>query len=878
MKPAPRHTVGPPPRWATRLLRSFCSPDLVEEMEGDLDELFRQRVEALGLRKARLRYVRDVLSLMQPFALKRQPSEYSQPFFLSPAMLRTYFKIAFRNLTKNKVYSAINIGGLTAGMAVAMLIGLWIWDELSFNKHHQNYGRIAQVMQHLTYNGLIGTQEAVPFPIGAELRTSYGTEFSHVVMASWTNPHLLTFGEKTFKKPGIYFEPEATEMLTLKMLKGSRAGLNEPASILLSESVANSFFGAGDPIGKLMKMDNRSEVKVTGVYEDFPPNSTFKDIAFMAPWELNLIQNPWIKAMDNPWRCNCFQTFVQLTDQADFDKVSAKIKDIKVKNIHKEELRYRPAVFLNPMSKWHLYSEFKDGIRTGGRIEFVWLFGSIGVFVLLLACINFMNLSTARSEKRAKEVGIRKAVGSVRSQLVAQFFSESFLVVAIAFTLSILLVQLILPFFNEVADKKLTIPWVNPIFWLLGLGLSLVTGLLAGSYPALYLSSFQPVKVLKGTFRVGRFASMPRKALVVVQFTVSVTLIIGTILVFRQIQFAKNRPVGYSREGLILTESGPDIHKHFAVIRDELKKSGAVAEMAESGAPTTDIWATNGGFEWKGKDPNLSVDFPNTEVAHHYGKTIGWQFVAGRDFSPEFTTDSSGFVVNETAAKYIGFKTPVGETITWDGKPYKIVGVIKDMVVQSPYEPVRPSLFHLAPGTGNVVNLKLNPAASTREALSTIEAVFKKYNPSVPFEYKFVDQEYAKKFGEEERIGKLTSFFAVLAIFISCLGIFGLASFMAEQRTKEIGVRKVLGASVGSLWQLLSKDFVRLVFISLFIATPLAYHFLSKWLQKYTYRTELSWWIFAVAGAGALVITLLTVSYQAIRAASINPVNSLRSE
>ena len=493
-------------------------------------------------------------------------------------MLSNYFKIAWRSLAKNKVYSAINISGLAVGLAVALLIGLWVWDELSFDQSYKNYDRIAQVMQHQTYNGQVATQVEVPLPIGNELRTRYGGDFKHVVMASWANDHLLTFDDKTFKKTGTYFEPQAPEMLTLKMLRGTRAGLNEPASILLSESVAKAFFGDRDPVGKLMKMDNNSDVNVTGVYEDFPHNSTFRDVLFMAPWELNLSQNPWIKAMNNPWRCNCFQTFVQLTKQADFDKVSAKIRDIKVKNIHKEELRYRPAVFLNPMNKWHLYSEFKSGVRTGGRIEFVWLFGSIGVFVLLLACINFMNLSTARSEKRAKEVGIRKAVGSVRSQLVMQFFSESFLVVAVALAVSLLLVQLILPFFNEVADKKLYVPWSNPAFWLLSLGFILATGLVAGSYPSLYLSSFQPVKVLKGTFRVGRLAAIPRKALVVVQFTVSVTLIIGTILVFRQIQFAKNRPVGYRREGLLMIPGTSEIHNRFTVIRDELKKSGAVAD------------------------------------------------------------------------------------------------------------------------------------------------------------------------------------------------------------------------------------------------------------------------------------------------------------
>jgi putative ABC transport system permease protein len=794
-------------------------------------------------------------------------------------MLRNYLKIALRNLAKNKVYSFINIAGLATGMVVAMLIGLWIYDELSFDKYHQNYDRIAQVMQHQTYNGAIGTQTSVPFPIGAELRTSYGSDFKYVLMASWTGRHILTFGEKTFTKTGTFIEPQAPDMLTLKMLSGSRAGLKETASILLSESVAKAFFGETDPVGKLMKIDGDQAVKVTGVYEDLPTNSSFNETTFIAPWALHLVREKWIEQMENPWRCNCFQTYVQLADHVDIDKVSAKIKNIKVDNIRKEELRYRPAVFLNPMSQWHLYSEFKDGIRTGGRIEFVWLFGLIGGFVLLLACINFMNLSTARSEKRAKEVGIRKAVGSLRAQLIGQFFSESLLVVIIGFVLSLILVHFLLPFFNNVAYKQIAMPWNQPVFWLLGIGFSLFTGLIAGSYPALYLSSFQPVKVLKGTFRVGRFASIPRKVLVVVQFTVSITLIIGTIIVFRQIQFAKNRPIGYTRNGLVTIEMlSPDFNKHLEVVRDELKKSGAITELAKSGSPTTEIWSTNGGFEWKGKDPNLSVDFPNVDVSHAYGKTIGWQFVAGRDFSPEFSTDSSAFVVNQTAVKYMGFKNPIGEIVRWDGKPFKIIGVIKDMIVQSPYEPVRPSVFHLSSDQSGLVTLKINPTASASDALNKIEVVFKKYNTGVPFEYKFVDQEYAAKFAAEERIGKLASIFAGLAILISCLGLFGLASFMAEQRVKEIGVRKVLGASVFNLWGLLSQNFVILVVISFGIATPTAYYLLNNWLKHYQYRTDISWWIFAVAGLGALLITLLTVSYQAIRAAMLDPVKSLRTE
>lgn len=794
-------------------------------------------------------------------------------------MLLNYIKIAFRNLLKYKGYSFINIFGLATGMAVAILIGLWIYDELSYDKYHQNYDHIAQVMQNQTYNGQAATHTSMPYKMAEEIRNNYGSDFKYVLQSSWTSSHILSAGEKKFSKSGNFFEPQVIDMLSLKMLKGTKAALNEPNSIILSESYAKSFFGDTDPMDKTMKLDNKTDIKVTGVYEDLPYNSSFRDMQYIMPWQLYVNTNPWLKGMDDPWGSNFTQAFAQIADNSDMETVSKKIVNVKLNKVAEDDKRYNPQLFLHPLSKWHLFPEFKDGKNIGGRIEFVWLFGIIGIFVLLLACINFMNLSTARSEKRAKEVGIRKSIGSVRSQLIVQFFSESLLVVVFAFVLSLALVHFALPYFNELADKKMSILWTNPVFWIASITFSILTGLIAGSYPALYLSSFQPVKVLKGTFRVGRFASVPRKVLVVLQFTVSVTLIIGTIIVFRQIQFAKDRPIGYNRDGLInIFMMTSDIHTHFEAVRNELISSGAILEMTESGSPTTQVWNTNGGFDWEGKDPGLAVDFPNNGVTHGYGKTINWQIKEGRDFSREFATDSAAFVINESAVKFIGFKNPIGKIIKWNGKPYTIIGVIKDMVVQSPYAPTRGSLYHISKDSENVMILKLNPNKSSRDALAKIETAFKKYNPASPFEYKFVDEEYAQKFGDEERVGKLATFFAILAIFISCLGLFGLASFVAEQRTKEIGVRKVLGASVMNLWQLLSKDFVVLVLISCFISIPIAYFYLNGWLQRYEYRTGISWWVFVASIAGALLITLLTVSFQAIKAATANPVKSLKTE
>ena len=787
-------------------------------------------------------------------------------------------QIAFRNLVKNKFTSLINIGGLATGMAVAILIGLWIYDEVSFDKSFPNHKRIAQIMQRFTINGETGAGTTIPFPVGDALRKSFGSDFKHVSMSSWNGGHVLSFGGKMLTKSGTFFEPDIMDMLSVKLLKGSKEAMNDPSSILLSASSAKAYFGSDNPMEKIMKIDNVLTLKVAGVYEDFPGNSSFSDVSFISTWK-TFAEDQGFKNVTDPWRCNCYLGYVEIADKGDMDQISGKIKDIKLDKVNKSELTQHPQVFLNPMDRWHLFSEFKNGVSVSGRIQYVWLFGLIGLFVLLLACINFMNLSTARSEKRAKEVGIRKAIGSLRSELIAQFFCESLLIAFLAFFLSLLLVQLILPFFNDVAGKKMMVPFGNAIFWISCIGFSLITGMIAGSYPAFYLSSFKPVKVLKGTFRAGRLASIPRRVLVVVQFSVSIILIIGTMVVFRQIQFAKDRPIGYSRDGLVMMEMRTgDIHKHFDAVKNELLQTGSIASMAESGSPVTSVWSTNAGFDWKGKDPNMAVDFPNIDVSLDYGKTVGFQFTDGRDFSKDFGSDSTAFIINQTAAKFMGLKKPVGEIIMWDGVPFTVIGVIKDMIVESPYTRVRPMLYHLSKDIGNIITVKLNPIISASASLSRIESVFKKYNPSQPFEYQFIDEQYARKFENEQRIGKLSSFFAVLAIFISCMGLFGMASFVAEQRTKEIGIRKALGASVLNVWKLLSTEFVLIVLLSCAIAIPVAYYFLAKWLMNYEYHAAISWWIFVLSAVGALVITLLTVSFQAIKAAIANPVKSLRTE
>ncbi|MDW3647191.1 MAG: FtsX-like permease family protein [Bacteroidia bacterium] len=793
-------------------------------------------------------------------------------------MLQNYFKIAWRNIVANKGFSAINVGGLSVGMAVTILIGLWIFSELSFNKNFENYDRIVQVWQHNNYNGLIGSQVSNPAAMGEAIRSEYGDHFEHVLQASWNNNRALAYGDKLFFESGNYFESGVTEMLSLDMVWGGRNGLDEVNSILLSESVAEVFFGEENPVGKIIRLDNKVDLSVGGVYKDLPETSTFYTMKFILPWKLYLSQNPWIEKMENPWGSNFTQTFAQLTEQADVAYVSTLLKDIKLNRVSEGGKKFKPEVFLLPMSRWHLYSNFENGINTGGRIDNVYLFGIIGIFVLLLACINFMNLSTARSEKRAKEVGIRKAIGSLRIQLVSQFFSESILISFIAFLFSIILVILILPYFNLLADSKISILWTNPYFWLLGILFSFLTGILAGVYPALYLSSFNPVTVLKGAIKTGKTRAIPRKILVVSQFAISITLIIGTFIVYQQIKHAQNRPLGYQKDGLITVGTNPETHKHLEVIRNSLINAGAIVEMTEAQSPITAVWNTNGGIEWEGKDPDFAVDFPNNSVNYEYGKTIGWNIIEGRDFSRDFGMDSLAFIVNKSAADFMGMEDPIGKQLRWNDKAYTIIGMVEDMLIQSPYKPVRPSLFHLSTEEENVFILKLHPEKNPLESLQKIEKVFLSHNPAIPFDAEFVDEEFAKKFGNERRIASLAAFFTALAIFISCLGLFGLASYVAEQRTKEIGIRKVLGASVPRLWQLLSKDFIGLVLIACFIAVPLAYYFMHEWLHKYDYHTSISWWVFLIACLGALSITLLTVSYQAIKAATANPIQSLRAE
>ena len=881
-----------PPRWADRFLGWLLPSELYEELLGDLHEQFAFQAEEFGAQRARWMYFFEVLRFCRPYFLKRRfraQSKYSTSYTYSLTMIRNYFKIAFRNLLKYKGYSFINIFGLATGMAVAMLIGLWVWDELSFNKNFKNYDHIAQVYNHVTepldQKQVEGSSQ--PQPMAKVLREKYGHIFKHVLLVQWDGETTLSVGNENHIRKGQFFENGVIDMFSLKMLKGSKESLNDPQGLIISASTATSIFGDKDPIGEAIKLDNKFYCKVSGVYEDTPPNSTLGGIHFIGNFEHLRSNEKWIKNNEERWDASSQRIFVQTADKVTMAQANAAVRDFYLKdapdNFKELAPKYKAILYLNPMENWYLYSEFKDGYPATGRITFVWLFSIVGVFVLLLACINFMNLSTARSEKRAKEVGIRKAVGSVKSQLVNQFLGESFLVVGLAFIVMLGIVGVSIGWFNELADKKISIPFTNPYFLGISFAFLTITALLSGFYPAFYLSSFEPVKVLKGTIRLGKYASLPRKVLVVVQFTVSVVLIIGTIVVYQQIQYAQNRPVGYERSSLVrISMDDPNFENSKLVMKDNLLRNGIASNVAFSNMPVTSIWDNWGGFDWKGKNPDAESSFSVTQLDENFGATIQWKVKQGRNFSKEFGMDTAAVIINESAAKYLALKNPIGEYITsTDGKRrWQIIGVIEDLVAESPYEPVKMGLYMYQRNVRSLgqMQIKISPNLPMSEALAKIEATQKKLVPSASFRYFFVDEEYSKKFTSEQRIGKLALLFAILAITISCLGLFGLASFIAEQRTKEIGIRKVLGASITNLWSLLSKEFVLLVVISLFIASPVAYYFMNNWIQKYSYHTDISWWVFVVAGVGALTITLLTVSFQAIKASLVNPVKSLKSE
>jgi ABC-type antimicrobial peptide transport system permease subunit len=790
-------------------------------------------------------------------------------------MFKNYFKTAWRGLLNNRVFSVLNILGLATGMAVALLIGLWVSYQYSFDRWLPNYKRVYQAEYRSVSNGEIGTQTSVAYPLAGVIKKDVPA-VEYVVQTDWINYHGLVNGKSKVYLPGVMAGADFFKAFEYALVKGDAGHvLLDRYSIVLTESTAKALFGNSDPLNKLVRIDNDHELRVTGIARDVPKNTSLS-FDYVVPFEY------WRESAGyaERWGANNMQTFVRLRQGVSYAQVEPLLRSLLKKYDPEEWQGRKVELFFHPMKDWHLFSHFVNGVATGGFIETVRLFAIIGLLVLVIAGINFVNLSTARSEKRAREVGIRKVVGGLRRNLVMQFLVESLVLTVLAFVLALGLVEACLPAFRELTGDAIYMPYNSMAFWVIMAGYVSLTGLLAGSRPAFYLSAFQPVKVLKGALKAGRAGTWPRRVLVTLQFSASVGLIVTTTIVYQQIQYAKDRPTGFDTRRLLMSDVSPDIQKNYPALKAELLQSGLVSSVTKSNSRVTSYGESDGVDEWPGKNPGESLELALIAVSDaDYFKTMGMAFSQGRNFSGNLAADTLSVILNEGAVRRMRLKEPLGQVITWNrDQRVRIIGVVKNTMMGSPYSAPQPAMYLYNPGYAYVVTYRIADAVPTAKAISGLKAIFDKWNPSYPYLYRFVDKSYASKFELETLIGRLAGVFAGLAIFISCLGLFGLAAFMAEQRTKEIGVRKVLGASVAQVWVLLSKDFVLLVLIGSVVAAPVSLYFLRGWLQQYDYRIAISPWVFVGAGAAALAVTLVTVSFQAVRAALMNPVKSLRSE
>ncbi len=786
-------------------------------------------------------------------------------------MLKNYIKIAIRNLTRNKGFTFLNIAGLVVGMAGAMLIMLWINREMSVDRFHENGEHIYQAWNRDNVDGEVWCWTSTPKPMGPVLRDNYAG-IEDMSRFNYSGELIYAIGDKKMNRISAFVDSTFLEIFSFELIKGNKQTvLDEPLSLVITEEMAKSLFGDEDPINQMVTLENRLELKVTGVLADLPNNTDFEFEALM-PWSL-LVQ---LGFSDNNWGNNSISTYVEVAPQVNITNLNAQIASIRKEHYSPEATT---ELFLYPLEDGYLYDEFVNGIPVGGNIDRVRLFAIIAAFILLIACINFMNLSTARSEKRSREVGIRKLSGARREMLVFQFLMESIILAFLSGLIAIVMVQLLLPAFNDIIKVDLIIPYNLPLFWIIFLSFILITGILAGSYPAFFLSSFRPVKVLKGTFAKSKSLLAPRKVLVIVQFTFAIILIASTIIIKQQIEHVQKRAKGYDESQLIYLTLNEEIEAGFVSFREALLQEDLVASMTKSMSPITQSWSNSWGIGWEGKDET------NKQLVYRFAadikpvETFGLTLVEGRDIDvTKYTTDSLAILLNEEAVKTMGFDDPIGQQISDGDEPWTVVGVVKDFIIGSPFGRIKPLVIEGSKSWFSVFHLKLKEGIPTKENLAAIEAVFNTHFPSIPFEYEFIDESYAKSFANQQRIATLTSIFSTLAIVISCLGLFGLSAFAAEQRSKEIGVRKVLGATVAGIMWLLSTDFLKLVIVSFIIATPIAWFMMDKWLTDFDYRVSISATVFMITGIVAVLIALLTVSFQAFKTALINPVDALKDE
>ncbi len=785
-------------------------------------------------------------------------------------MLKNFIKIGWRNLLKNKGFSALNISGLAIGMASAIIILLWVQSELRYDNFYPKQDRLMAAWNRDKWDNEIKCWLSTPKVLGPNIKKDY-PEIEKETRVNWGDNLLFSIGEKRLTIHGTCVDPDFLTMFDFPFINGNpNTALNDPSSIVLTDKLAIKLFGNTNAVGRVIKIDNKDNYTVSAVIKEFPKNSRFDGYEFVLPWAyMHKTNND-----DSSWGNNSTINYILLKQNVDVASFNKKIDNYTIKH----EQNGTTHVFLYPLGKMHLYGEFKNGVEAGGRITTVRVFTIIALLILVIACINFMNLSTARSEKRAKEVGIRKVAGALKQSLIGQFLAESIMISLIAGILAIGIVETSLPAFNTLTQKQLAIEYGNVFSWLFFVAFIVGTGILAGSYPAFFLSSFKPVAVLKGAFKKSHALVTPRKILVVGQFWVAIILVICTVIIEQQIKYAQDRENGYNRNNLVYVFLQGDIEKNYAPITNDLLGQGIATSISKTSSPITQSWSNTWGYQWKGKPVNDKTIINDFTSDGNLVKTAGMTVVQGRDIDlKKYPGDSTSAVLNEACVKAMGFKNPVGQVIK-NGYDFTVVGVVKDFIIESPYDPIRPIVIRGPKGWFNVIHIKLNGNNSTTQNIAAMEKVFKHYNPEYPFEYHFTDLEYAQKFDDEKLTGTLAALFGGLTILIACLGLFGLATYMAENRVKEIGVRKVLGASIGNITGLLSKEFLILVIIAIIAASPVAWYAMHVWLKDYEYHTPVYWWVFALAGVTAIAIALLTVSYQAIKAAVANPVKSLRSE
>jgi putative ABC transport system permease protein len=792
-------------------------------------------------------------------------------------MIRNYLKIALRNLVCRKTFSIINIAGLAMGIACSILIFLWVIDERNVDSFHANRNYLFQVYERNSYDGKIDAGYTTQGLLANELKrvipeVQFSSGYEHA-SAPGTQTTFEVTG-KVIKMDGAFAGEDFFSMFSFPLLQGSpQTALIKYEAIAISKKMAELFFGTtSSAIGKIIRYENKEDLLITAVFDDLPANSSIQ-FDFLRSWSAYVKQNDWV----HNWGNSSPYTFIQLQKNADAEKVQAKIKDF-IYRYQQRDKSFVVELGLQPYSDRYLHSTFNKGRIDGGRIEYVRIFTLIAVFILLIACINFMNLATARSVTRAKEIGVRKVVGALRSVLIGQFIGEALMLSFFSAIIGLGLVSLSLPAFNSLTGKQISMPLSQPIFWFYLAALIIITGFVAGSYPALFLSSLNPVKVLKAGPKFSWSALFFRKALVVFQFTLSIILIVGMIVTYRQMQYIQSKNLGYDRENLIYAPIEGDMVKNYGVFKEQAGKIPGVVSISKMRNSPTVIEHHTGSIGWEGKDPNLSVSFADAVVGYDFTKTLRLKIKSGRDFSNEFGNDSASFLLNETAVQKIGYEEPVGKTITWGNRKGTIIGVLQDFHFNSLHQSIDPLIIRLDENWNWGTVLIRIRGENTAQALSALKTLWKELNPKFPFTYTFSDEQYALLYKTEQIITRLSTYFAILAIFISCLGLFGLALFSANQRTKEIGVRKVLGASVINIASLLTTNFLKPVAVAIVIAIPVSKYFMQRWLESFAYKIEMQWWLFAGAGISAVFIALVTVSYQAIKAALTNPVKNLRTE